>query len=80
MSYPVPADPNGGRPYLSEQDTEELIYRIKQAMQNLIPLLVPDVIDHALKLRSQRFPAAIVFLRTAKCYQEINSLTCKDIA
>jgi hypothetical protein len=80
MGYPAPADANGARPYLCEQDTEELIHRIKPEMQNLIPLSVPDVIDHALQLRCERFHAGIAFLRNAKCYQGINSLTSKDTA
>jgi hypothetical protein len=80
MCYPAPADPNEGRLSLCGQDTEEPIHRIEEAMQNLIPLSVSDVIDHALQLRSERFHAGIAFLRNAKCYQQINSLPCKGIA
>jgi hypothetical protein len=65
---------------LCEQDTEELIHRIEEATQNLIPLSVPDVIDHAPQLRPLRFHESIAFLCTAKCYQRINSLRCKGIA
>jgi hypothetical protein len=79
MSYPAPADANGGCLYLCEQATEQLIHRIEQAMQNFIPLSVPDGIDHTLQFRSKRFHAGIAFLRKAKCYQQINSLTCKGI-
>jgi hypothetical protein len=53
MGYPAPADPNVSRPYLCEQDTEELIHRMEQAMQNLIPLSVPNVIDLALQQRPE---------------------------
>jgi hypothetical protein len=63
--------------YHCEQDTKELIHRIEQAMQNLIPLSVPDVRYLALQLRSQQFGGGIVFLVKSKCYQQINWLTCK---
>jgi hypothetical protein len=43
IGYSAPVDPNGGRPYLCEQDTEEPIHRIEETMENLIPLPVPDV-------------------------------------
>jgi hypothetical protein len=49
-------------------------------MQNLILLSVPDAIDHDPQLRSERFHAVIAFLREAKDYQQINSLTWKGIA
>jgi hypothetical protein len=81
MGYPGPVDPNkGSLPSLCEQDTEEPIPQIEGAMQNLIPLSVPDVMDHALQFRSERFHEGITFLPKAKCYQQINSLTCKRIA
>jgi hypothetical protein len=67
-------------PYLCEQDTEKLIHRIEEAMQNLIPLSVSDVLDLTLQLRSERFHTGIGILRKAKCYQQIKSLTCKGIA
>jgi hypothetical protein len=67
-------------PYLNEQDTEESIPRIEQGMQNRIPLSVLGVVDQALQLRSKRFRPGITFLRKAKFYQQINSLTCKGIA
>jgi hypothetical protein len=53
MSYPAPADANGCRPYLCEQDTEESIHQIEQAMQNLISFSVPEEIDPALQLGSE---------------------------
>jgi hypothetical protein len=56
-------------PYLCEQDTEELIHRIEEAMQNLIPLSICDVLDLTLQLRSERFHTGIGILRKAKCYQ-----------
>jgi predicted HNH restriction endonuclease len=80
MGYLAPADLNKDRPYLCQQDTEELIYRIEEAVQNLIPLSVPDEIDAAVQLRSERFHEGIAFLRKTKCYERINSLTCKGIA
>jgi hypothetical protein len=66
--YPAPADPNGGRPCLCEQDTEELIHRIEDAMQNIISLSVSDEIYLVLQLRSERFQPGIAFLRKTKCY------------
>jgi hypothetical protein len=57
-----------------EQHTKELIYRIEEATQTLIPLSVPDVIDQAPQLRSLGFRESIAFLSKAKCYQRINSL------
>jgi hypothetical protein len=80
LDYPFPFDSGGGRkPYLSDEDAQQLRSRIIEARLGYVPLNTPDVLEQAFVLKIRRLDSAVAFLAQAKCPRIADGLLQKGV-
>jgi hypothetical protein len=80
MGYPfVPGSKGVCKPYLCQEDALELRTRMLDAVDNFVPLKVPDVLEQAYRLQIQRPDSAIAWLTRVKSDQLADSPAKKGV-